>query len=313
MRRPLLSNTDIALKFLILGGIVAISAVIMTFAAVLIINFLYPSVNILGNSSLLENISNPDILHSLKIMQIINSISVFILPSLLFAFLFSDKTFVYLGFNKNTKLLSFLICCLVMFVSAPLLNWMAEINEYLKLPSFMSGVEQWMKSSEKEAGKITEVFLNVTTTKGLILNLFMIALIPAFGEELLFRGVLQNLLLQATKRKHLAIFISAFIFSFFHFQFYGFLPRFMMGLLFGYMFIWSNSLWLPICCHFVNNGSVVVISYLSTLKLLPPNIDEIGTHQNQYPIVIFSAVMVAYLVYVLYRIEKKNINNFISF
>ncbi|MDD5570985.1 MAG: CPBP family intramembrane metalloprotease, partial [Bacteroidales bacterium] len=152
----------------------------------------------------------------------------------------------------------------------------------------------------------------VNTKKDFFINIVMIAIITPFGEEFLFRGILQKLLINATKRKHLSIIIASFIFGFFHFQFFTFLPRFLMGILFGYLLLWSKSLWLPICCHFVNNASAVIFSFLSNKKYIPSNIDDVGKQQNQILIIFISIIIVAFLIYAVYRTEKKNTIKFIS-
>jgi membrane protease YdiL (CAAX protease family) len=93
------------------------------------------------------------------------------------------------------------------------------------------------------------------------INLIMIAVLPALGEEFIFRGVFQKIFCRLFGSGHIAIWITAFIFSFVHLQFFGFLPRFILGLLFGYLFYWSRTLWLPVIAHFVNNAVPTFIAY----------------------------------------------------
>ena len=87
------------------------------------------------------------------------------------------------------------------------------------------------------------------------------AILPAIGEELLFRGVFQRLLTEWTRNIHWGIILAALLFSFFHFEFYGFLPRFLLGVFFGYLFVWTSSIWVPILAHFTNNFIIVVYSF----------------------------------------------------
>src|SRR5690606_2422366 len=119
----------------------------------------------------------------------------------------------------------------------------------------------WMKVQELQMEKITEKILQVTSFSGLLLNLLVIAIIPAIGEELLFRGCLQPVFHRWTKNIHIAIWITAIIFSAIHVQFYGFIPRMLMGAVFGYMLYWGRSIWLPIIAHFINNATAVIYTF----------------------------------------------------
>ena len=155
----------------------------------------------------------------------------------------------------------------LMFVSIPVTTTLTTWNESMHLGSAFSGLEAWMKELEETAKALTERMANVDTIGGLLLNLVIIALIPAMGEEMTFRGVLQQSLTRRIN-PHVAIFISAAIFSFFHFQFYGFLPRMFLGLLLGYMFYITGSLWTSILMHFVNNGASVILYYLGNIGVI---------------------------------------------
>jgi hypothetical protein len=112
--------------------------------------------------------------------------------------------------------------------------------------------------------------LNVDTIGGLIVNLLLMALLPALAEELTFRGILQRLIGKKQEDKgivpHMAIWVTAIVFSAIHMQFYGFIPRMLMGALFGYVFVWTGSLWVPIVMHFVNNGMAVLVYYILSSK-----------------------------------------------
>src|SRR5690554_5832087 len=95
-----------------------------------------------------------------------------------------------------------------------------------------------------------------------ILALIVIGLIPAVGEELLFRGLVQNQIGAITKNIHVAIWLAAFLFSTFHFQFYGFVPRMFLGVLFGYLYYWSGNLFIAMLAHFINNGLTLILLYM---------------------------------------------------
>ena len=139
----------------------------------------------------------------------------------------------------------------------------------------------------------------------LFINLIMIGLIPAIGEELVFRGVVQKIFSQWSKNVHIGIWSAAFLFSAMHMQFYGFLPRMMLGGLLGYLYVWSGSLWLPIIGHFVNNAGAVLMSYFfqrGDLKLDP---DKIGA-ENDFGSLIASLVLGSVIIFFIYKNERLN-------
>ncbi|MEE4285067.1 MAG: CPBP family glutamic-type intramembrane protease, partial [Mariniphaga sp.] len=199
----------------------------------------------------------------------------------------------------------FLVAILV-FISLPLINFIGEWNMCMEFPEFLAGLERWMKNAEENAAELTEAFLNVETTGGLLFNLFMIAFLPAIGEELLFRGVIQRIFTNWTRNHHWGIWISAILFSALHIQFYGFVPRMLLGVLFGYLLVWSGSMWLPIVAHFFNNGFAVVAMYLVDKNVLNPAVEEIGATTGSRYAAILSLALVFLLMFL---IKKENRGN----
>ena len=160
----------------------------------------------------------------------------------------------------------------------------------------------------KAAIAATEQMLTVDTIGGLLFNLVVIALIPAIGEELTFRGVLQQGL---TRRMnpHVAILLSAAIFSFIHFQFSGFLPRMFLGMLLGYLFYTSGSLWTCMLMHFLNNGSAVVVYYLNHKGIINVDVDHFGEAQNMWVLIASAVVTVALIVWCCWKKGQARIKN----
>lgn len=144
----------------------------------------------------------------------------------------------------------------------PVTNFTGQINSAMHLPGWLSGVEQWMIDKEDQADNLIDTLVSSNTFLTMLTNLLIIALIPAVAEELIFRGVFQKILVSLFRSGHLAIWVTAFIFSAIHFQFYGFIPRFILGLVFGYLFFWSGTLWLPVLSHFINNAFPVILTYM---------------------------------------------------
>jgi membrane protease YdiL (CAAX protease family) len=151
-----------------------------------------------------------------------------------------------------------------------------------------------------------EKMVNVSDISGLIINLIMIAGLAAFGEELLFRSVLQSFLVKKCKNAHIGILITSIIFSLIHFDIYGFLPRLVLGLILGYMFYYSRSIWIPMAMHFVNNGTIVVLYFLNNVKVINIDVESFG--QTNVAVLILSIIAMIVLSYFSIRLSNKEKN-----
>jgi len=261
-----------------------------------------PIFNIELNSlSKLFTPDTPDGIAFLKYMQIVQSFGLFIVPPFIIAWFFSRQSFAYLKLDSSPKRISWSLAICILVMAIPTINLLVLLNSHLDLPPFLSGLENWMKESENNAQKITEAFLKVNSVGGLLFNIFLIGVLPAIGEELLFRGVIQRLFTEMTRNVHWGIFLAAFLFSALHFQFYGLIPRMLLGMLFGYLFVWSRTIWVPIIAHFTNNAIAVIFYYLNSSKIVEHNIDHLGTTNQNFYISILSAAGTIYLIWYFYK------------
>jgi hypothetical protein len=254
--------------------------------------------------SSLSDYSNPNSVNFLKYLQLVQSIGLFVVPPFIVAHFIQSKTIDYLHLNKKARPTSFFIVILLMIASIPVINFTAEYNSRLILPKFMTGIENWMKDTEKVAEKLTDVFLQMKSIGQLWYNILIIAVIPAIGEELTFRGLFQRFFIDWVKNVHFGIFLSAALFSFIHFQFYGFLPRLLLGMLFGYMLVWSGSLWLPILAHFINNATVVIITWYAQSHSSSVKLETLGSKNSELLAVVVCGLIATLLIIKVYKDEK---------
>ena len=246
---------------------------------------------------LLSDYTNPEATGILKYFQAIQELGIFIIPPVLAAYLFSGKPLRYLGLHDFSSWKAWLLTVILMVVSVPCVDLTIRWNESMALPEWLSGVETWMKETESQAFQLTETFLDVHTAEGFLFNFLLIALLPAIGEELLFRGLLQRLFREWFGNIHVAILVTGFLFGAMHLQFYGILPRTLLGILFGYLFYWSGSLWIPILAHFVNNAAAVTISFLEKQGWISDGLT--GTENpHRFFLVLSSLVFTALLLWV---------------
>lgn len=239
---------------------------------------------------------NAESIGALKVMQIMQSIGMFVFPGFFLAYIFSVKPWEYIGFRKfNLK--SLILVIFTMAVALPGINFLGSLNEQIPLA-------QWMVDLELKAEELTNAFLTTNSVAVLLLNLFMIAVLPAIGEELIFRGIIQKHFANITKSQIWGILISALIFSAFHMQFKGFIPRFALGVMFGFMYTWSGSIWLPIIAHFVNNSIATIGFMMLGSGALDSKVEDVGGLTYLWPIGLISLVTVAIL---LMKLKAENV------
>lgn len=176
------------------------------------------------------------------------------------------------AFSK-TSIRPWLIIILVMFIVQPFVSFTYEWNSSIVFPEALKSVENVMKLLEEQAKMLTEYMVDVSGFYEIFLSYIVIALLAAVGEELVFRGLLQKILIKVSA-PHFGILFTAFLFSAIHGQFYGFLPRFILGALFGYLYFWSKNLWMPILAHFINNATTLTVAILFNHGIIDSSYDE---------------------------------------
>jgi len=143
-------------------------------------------------------------------------------------------------------------------VLSPVVEW----NMNVQFPEFLKGVGEWAREREDALMELTKVLTSFQSQQDLLIGFIVIALLPGIGEELVFRGLIQNELKRGTSNPHVAIWLAAFLFSAIHIQFFGFIPRMLLGALFGYLYHWSGNLLIPMFAHFFHNGFTLLMLYL---------------------------------------------------
>lgn len=194
----------------------------------------------------------------LRLMQLISAIGTFLLPALAVAWLCSTDPAAYLCIKRKIDGKTLLLVLISMFLMTPAITLVTLLNKEMTLPSFMAPIENWMKTQEGLAEQLTNSLLAGDGIFTLLFNLLVIAVMAGITEEFLFRGALQRIIGQWTTNHHIVIWSAAIIFSAFHLQFYGFLPRMLLGAYFGYLLFWSRNIWIPVFAHFINNAVAVV-------------------------------------------------------
>lgn len=281
-----------ALQFLIFIGLAIVIILIGTLIGMAIAIGLYGVHSVMDTMHL--NLTSPNAIKTLWVLQIAGTTLPILAVPLFFSFVIVKEPLNYLKYRFKFPWTLLLLVFVIMFVSAPVMEFLSNLNQKMVLPHFLS----WMRDKEEEAQKITEAMMQMNNVWDLIKDVLLIGLLTAIVEEFMFRGCLQTIFFRWTKNGHAAIWITAILFSAFHMQFFGFLPRLMLGVLFGYFVAWSGSVWTSVWAHFINNATAVIATYFFQHKLIKTNPDD--QHIFNYPAYIFS-LLVVLLLFAVYK------------
>lgn len=252
------------------------------------------------------DMANKETLFLMKVAQAVSVIMVFILPACMFVLFFSTDKLHYFLLHRSPPFLFIVISCVLIITALPLIAYLEGLNKAVTMPAVFSEIEAWMKASEMKIQQIEEAFLKDQSVGDLLMNLFVIAFMAAFSEELFFRGLIQRSMLNLSKNVHLSVWITAILFSAFHMQFYGFIPRVLLGAVLGYTYVWSGSLWTSVIVHFLNNALVLVLIYMVNTGYLPKEVEQIGMESDKVTLswALSSLAMVLGSMFLLYRLKK---------
>jgi len=234
---------------------------------------------------------------ALRLQAIIQDLLVFILPPIVTALLSTRYPAELLQIISGPRLTTMLWAVAALLCSIPLMNCIIVWNDSWVLPESMA----WARALEQAARQTTEVMLSGDSVGSLAVGLLIVGVLTGVAEELFFRGGIQKLLMCTRMNPHVAIWLTAAIFSVMHFQIYGLIPRMLLGALFGYAVWWSGSLWLSIILHAINNSLVVATTWLAARTSVDVNVDQIGVGGQQLPLIAGSVVMTIVALYFMYK------------
>lgn len=215
------------------------------------------------------------------------------------------KSWKDLDFDKIPALSVFGTVVLIEIAFMGFNGWLQELNQAVAFPESLKGLEALLKGMEDKLAETTKFFTNFTSFWQFLLAFLVIAVIAGIGEELIFRGLIMRKILLGTGNPHIAIWVSAFIFAVIHFQFYGILPRMMLGVLFGYFYLWTGNIRVPIFAHIFNNGLAITIMYLHNIGIVKTDLESMD--DVPMSIVGFSLIATIGLMFLLknYTLQKK--------
>jgi len=273
----------LVLALFMLGGLLFSSAL-----GELVILLIYGTPNMLEAS---------DPVTAIRISQTFVSIGTFLLPSLLFAYCQNRQWFDYNAANRRAPQSMINMVLILSITLLPVVGLLSAFNQSI-MPQ-EGAVAEFMRNLEENANQILELVTSQRSSWDLAANLMVFAVLTGICEEFLFQGALQPLMMKWTKNPHVGILLTAFIFSALHFQFYGFIPRFMLGVYLGYLFYWSRSLWLPILAHVLHNALSLMVDFTLQGRGIDTNnmqfTDVRGSIPTAIGCLLVSAMAIVYL------------------
>ncbi|MCU0384295.1 MAG: CPBP family intramembrane metalloprotease, partial [Cyclobacteriaceae bacterium] len=230
-------------------------------------------------------------------------VGLFVLPWFTYkAFNSQAKTVFYVS-EKENNIRYYVIIILMAFAFIIALSPLAEWNANLNLEPLLGETGVYLKNLEKKLEEVTLFLTDFSSPIQYVVALFVIAVLPALAEEFVFRGIVQKHLIGLSKNAHVGIWLSAILFSAFHMQFFGFVPRMLLGVFFGYIFYWSGNLWFAIFAHFCNNAIALTAIYLAKLKWVDADINK--TESAPWYLVLLASLIVVFLLNQFYQIHKQ--------
>ena len=232
----------------------------------------------------------------MRIATIVQDIFMFILPAIITALIVTRQPVKLLCLAKAPSGQMTVLAIMVLLVSSPLMTWIINLNANIHLPESMARLEASLRAMEDSAGAAVDFMLGPHTLGNLLISVLIVGVMAGFSEEIFFRAGLLRLFTTARVRPWVAIWLTAFIFSALHMQFFGFVPRMLLGAFFGYLMVWSGSVWLPMLMHILNNSMYVVLQYTTGSGEA-----SLGGAESSWYAITLSAMLTAAGLYLLYR------------
>jgi membrane protease YdiL (CAAX protease family) len=237
-------------------------------------------------------VEHPQAQNALLVFQAAAALCAFIAAPLAYLWFVEGRQPSSLSPGYPLWLVPALLTVLLVVTFMPFNALFIEWNRNVDLPAFFDRWEAWAQAKETDLAELTKRITEFKSVPRLLVGLLVIALIPAVGEELVFRGLVQPKFFALTRNVHAAVWLTAFIFSFIHFQFYGLIPRMLLGVLFGYLYAWSGNLLYPIIGHFVNNGFTLIMFFFYQRKAVPIDIEDTASVPVTFSLIALALTVV---------------------
>lgn len=238
----------------------------------------------------------------MKVVQMLSQAFMFVLPALGYAFLTKTNGIKWLGLKPLNSIQAIGVSVLVTLLAVPLINLLGQWSMLVEFPASLKGLEDWMLATQQQNDDAIMAFAKMPTLADVATNVLMMAILPAIGEELIFRGVIQPELSKVFKNHHAGIWVTAFLFSAIHMQFYGLFSRMILGAIFGYLFYYSGNLKTSMIAHFTNNMLALILVLIYGVEEMETSFED----PFSLGLISMSIGLFALGVFLLIKWVKKN-------
>jgi len=235
--------------------------------------------------------------------QALSQILMFGGSAFLWGLMFEGSAYSFMDIKRSNTIYYLVLSLVLVFIATPFIDGLGIWNDGWELKS-----GQVFRDMEENASLIMKGFLSNTTPIGLIINIVVIALLPAILEEVFFRGAMQKTMINLVKYRFLGILITAILFSLIHFQPFSSIPRVFLGLFLGYLYVFSKNIIYPILFHFINNLTVVIGSYLFYSNIIEFDINKVGVVFN--PILFILSIIMISAVFIFEKRKETRLKRY---
>lgn len=239
----------------------------------------------------------------LRVGTVIQDVMMFIVPAIAVAMMCTRTPAKFLMVEKKPDAATLLLVAATLIAAVPAMNCVVEWNKGIVLPESLHGMEEWMRVAEENAGRMTLLLFGNWSVAAYIVALMIAGVLAGVSEEMYFRGTLQRLIATVPVSKHVAVWTTAVIFSAVHMQFFGFVPRLLLGAYFGYLAVWTENLWIPVTAHVLNNTLAATSIWMAHRNGVL-TMDSIGTEPQHWWLTLTSVVITALLIVMTYQRNK---------
>ncbi len=241
----------------------------------------------------------------LRIAMVLQDVMMWMVPAIGTAVLITRRPAEFLMVRRNVDVLTALTVCLTLVASMPVMNGIIKWNAGLELPESMHSIAQWMRNADDSANEMVKALIGGNSIGSLIIGVLIVGVLAGLSEEFYFRGTMQRLFVTSNVNRHIAVWTTALIFSAIHFQFFGFVPRLLLGAYFGYVVLWSRNIWIGVIAHSFNNTLAVVAMWL-TPDRMTVDLNTIGTDfsSSEKYLSASSLLLTCVLIWIVFRLCK---------
>ncbi|MCH8546979.1 MAG: CPBP family intramembrane metalloprotease [Cryomorphaceae bacterium] len=195
-----------------------------------------------------------------------SSLGLFVGGALLYGYYAEQEQSIGFNWASQSNVYTFFgvfVTLIVLLGLLPMVDLLERLNHMIVFPESLSFFETYLRERHDVLSEQIGALIHIESVSDFLLATLVLAVIPAVGEEWVFRGKLQGLLQRVTGSSHGGVWLTSLIFALFHQQFFALLPMMFLALFLSYIYAYTRSLWMVVAVHFVNNFASLLFVYFN--------------------------------------------------